>query len=79
MALVSRPDQAARQPLTKGSSTNKYEFSEEKRWERIVMNDLENVQFGVLQGGFHFTTQMSIVPVARPFPPCSGDECQRLV
>lgn len=29
--------------------------------------------------GFTFSTQMSVVPVPRPFPPCKGDDCYRLV
>ena len=29
-------------------AANKFEFSEEKRWQRIVMNDLENVQMGII-------------------------------
>lgn len=30
-------------------------------------------------GGFHFTTQMSVVPVGRPFSPCHGADCLFLV
>ena len=46
------------------------------QWTSFVVS----VQFGLAAGGFHFTTQMSIVPVARPFAPCTaGVNCTRLV
>eukprot|EP01084_Bolivina_argentea_P274889 468673_1 len=37
----------AAQPLAAGK-THKNEFSEEKRWQRIVLNDLENVPIGIV-------------------------------
>ena len=42
------------------------------------------VRWAAAQGGFRFTTQASIVPMARPFSSCSGDlsvkyNCKRMV
>ena len=46
------------------------------QWTSFVVS----VQYGLAAGGFHFTTQMSIVPVAHPFAPCTaGVNCTRLV
>jgi hypothetical protein len=46
------------------------------QWTSFVVS----VQYGLAAGGFHFTTQMSIVPVARPFATCTeGVNCTRLV
>merc|ERR1712026_32005 len=60
--------------------TVKFEFSEEKRWQRIVMNDLENVQMGILMmwlslfvGGDHWVT--SICAALFTFARCGHTVC----
>jgi hypothetical protein len=62
-------------PLAKGVWEAKVPPPPAGQWTSFLVD----VKFGLLEGGFHFTTQMSIVPVARPFKPCVGDGCQRLV
>ena len=38
-----------------------------------------DVQFAEGDGGFRFTSQISVVPMARPFASCRGANCSRLV
>ena len=71
----------AKQPLTASSDGNtKFEFSAEKRWQRIVMNDLENVQMGVIMIWISFFvagdyTVTSIFAIAFTLARCGHTLC----
>jgi PhoPQ-activated pathogenicity-related protein len=73
---VVRYEQSLATPVSHGVWVGRVAPPPAGQWTSFLVD----VKFGVLEGGFHFTTQMSIVPVERPYAPCTaGVNCTRLV